>query len=239
MPLQQQLDFPASNISSMSEGEPSMLALLLAKRRPPLVATALVLLYLVYRCAGLNKHPVVVLVKHAATSLTAMALAPLANLLKSSASAPIQPTSPPAITAEWMTWLLREKKLLTASQEVVSVHVTEFEAGKTGKCGRVKLCYGGSDEASPPSAAAPASVVVKMSRQDFKGRFLNLVMSLSREAIFFAECGEECPMRIPKCLYRCISHPARFALAGPTPHASLSCYVSRSNSERGHCYIVH
>jgi hypothetical protein len=177
----------------------SMLAVQLAKRsnRPPLVAAALLLLYAAYRCARVNKHPVVVLLKHAATSLTSMALAPLAKLLPSSSPRP--PTSPSAITAGWMTWLLRDRQLLT-EQKVVSVEITEFEAGKTGKCGRVKLTY--DTQQGDPPAGAPASVVIKMSREDFKGRFLNLVMSLSREAVFFKECGDECPMRIPKCLFR-------------------------------------
>ena len=140
------------------------------------------------------------------------------------------PIDPGTITAEWATWMLREQELLTQQQNVTSVSVTEFDAGKTGRCGRVVLTF------DAEQVAAPASVVVKMSRTDFKGRFLNLVLFLSREAFFFKELGgarasprshrpphahcsksplipavcvataaAESPMSIPKCLYTSVS----------------------------------
>ena len=137
------------------------------------------------------------LIKHAATAVTALLLAPLQRALPSSGPQP--PVDPPSITPEWATAILRQQGLLTAEQRVASVGVTEFEAGKTGRCARVALTY------DPKASDAPASVVVKMSRTDFKGRFLNLVLSLSREAHFFAELGPECPMPIPKCLYSSVS----------------------------------
>jgi hypothetical protein len=77
--------------------------------------------------------------------------------------------------------MLREQNLLAPDQHVTSLSVTEFEAGKTGRSGRVNLTY------NTKPVAAPASVVVKMSRMDFRGRFLNLAVNLSREAHFFAE----------------------------------------------------
>lgn len=56
--------------------------------------------------------------------------------------------------------------------------------------------------------AAPKSVVVKMSRTDFKGRFLNLVMFLSREAHFFAEIGSDSQLSIPNVLVSTNHDPA-------------------------------
>jgi hypothetical protein len=105
--------------------------------------------------------------------------------------------------------------LLAPGQQVTSVSVTEFEAGKTGRSGRVKLSYnaaavqseggakpalGANSEGVPGWEKAPQSVVVKMSREDFKGRFLNLVLSLTREARFFKEMAAESPIPIPRCL---------------------------------------
>ena len=161
------------------------------------LATALVVGYTVYRTLGLHRHPIVTLLKHAVTTLVALAVAPVAALLPS--STPRGPIDPTTLTPQWITWVLREKGLLTDSQEVTAVAVHEFDAGKTGRSGRVTLTY------SEPSAAAPKSVVVKMSRTDFKGRFLNLVMFLSREAHFFAEIGSESQLSIPNILYTEIS----------------------------------
>lgn len=141
-------------------------------------ATAALGLYTMYRAAGIHKKPLVVLIKHALTTLTALAVAPLSNLLTVGPKPPVDPSS---ITPDWLTWMLREQNLLAPDQHVTSLSVTEFEAGKTGRSGRVNLTY------NTKPVAAPASVVVKMSRMDFRGRFLNLAVNLSREAHFFAE----------------------------------------------------
>jgi hypothetical protein len=146
-------------------------------------ATVGVLGYTLYRAAGWHRKPLVVLAKHAATALVALAVAPLANLVPSSVPRP--PVDPSSITTEWVTWVLRKQKLLSSERRVTSVAVAEFEAGKTGRSGRVALTYDGE------AGSAPRSIVVKMSRADFKGRFLNLVLFLSREAHFFAEMGTD------------------------------------------------
>ena len=158
--------------------------------------TAALGLYTLYRVAGIHKKPLVVLIKHALTTLAALAVAPLSNLLTVGPTPPVDPSS---ITPDWLTWMLRKQNLLGPDQHVTSVSVTEFDAGKTGRSGRVKLSY------NTKSVAAPASVVVKMSRMDFRGRFLNLAVNLSREAHFFAELAGACS-------YPCAAHLLRLKI---------------------------
>ena len=67
---------------------------------------------------------------------------------------------------------------------------------------------------STESVVAPPSVVVKMSRVDFRGRFLNLVLFLSREAHFFAELGGAqscplCPREVLAAWRSRLTHPLR------------------------------
>lgn len=99
--------------------------------RTALAATALVVGYTLYRTLGLHRHPVVTLLKHAVTTLVALAVAPVAGVLPT--SSPRGPVDPTTISAEWATWVLRGRGLLTATQRVTAVSVIEFDAGKTGR----------------------------------------------------------------------------------------------------------
>ena len=56
-------------------------------------ATAALGLYTMYRAAGIHKKPLVVLIKHALTTLTALAVAPLSNLLTVGPKPPVDPSS--------------------------------------------------------------------------------------------------------------------------------------------------
>ena len=107
-----------------------------ANPRAAWLTAAVVGLYTLYRAAGVHKKPVVVLLKHAMTALTALVLAPLSNLLT---MGPKPPADPSSVSTEWLTWVLREQNLLTPEQYVASVSVAEFDAGKTGRSGRVKI----------------------------------------------------------------------------------------------------
>ena len=158
------------------------------------VGALLLVSYTTYRVMGGHKSPLMQLFNHACTCATAMALAPLAALVSGLGSTPAAPTDCTNITPEWVTYMLRSKGLLTAEQNAVSLKVTEFEAGKTGRCGRVEI------EFDSKAVKAPPSIVVKMSRADFHGRLINLAISLHREASFFSEMAAESPMAIPKCM---------------------------------------
>ena len=72
------------------------------------------------------------LIKHAATAVTALLLAPLQRALPSSGPQP--PVDPPSITPEWATAILRQQGLLTAEQRVG--FMTDFARAERG----VLLC---------------------------------------------------------------------------------------------------
>ena len=163
-----------------------------------LAGALLLVSYTTYRVMGGHKAPIMQLFNHACTCAIAMVLSPLSVTVSGFSSAP-SPTDCTNITPEWVTCILRGKGLLTAEQKAVSLKVTEFEAGKTGRCGRVEI------EFDSKAVKAPPSIVVKMSRTDFQGRLINLAISLHREASFFSDMAEESPMTIPKCLFSSVS----------------------------------
>jgi hypothetical protein len=179
--------------------------------------------------AGIHKKPLVRLIKHALTTLAALVVAPLSNLITPGPSPPVDPSS---ITPEWLTWMLRQQELLTAEQHVTSVSVMEFEAGKTGRSGRVVMTY------NTDSAVAPPSVVVKMSRVDFRGRFLNLALYLSREAHFFAQLGgaRSCPTCLLDLSARLLSQPLCYLVhrRKPDGHSEVLVHIRELVLERVH-----
>ena len=165
----------------------------------------LAFLYLAYKRLP---REVVLLIRHTSYATLATVLSPVFRahrLLVPRLRA--DPANPEAITKEWLEAVLQREHVLTPDQHISSVSVTEFEAGKTGRAARIVPTYW---PASP--AAAPRSFVVKMSREDFVGRLLNLVLQLHRESYFYQQFvlqeqrkGNGIGLNTPVCYYASVS----------------------------------
>jgi hypothetical protein len=83
-----------------------------------------------------------------------------------------------------MTCILRGKGALADSCNVTGIEVRTFAAGQTSDAARLILTYDDNKSANKQELA-PASVIIKMSRQDIEGKIVNMLIFLWREVEFY------------------------------------------------------
>ena len=106
------------------------------------------------------------------------------------------PTSLDDVRKEWLTCVLQENGVLGAHTAVDSVSVTAIDAGQTGHCGVLRLEY---SNASLPASPLPESMIIKMSRKDFAGTLLNVVVRLYRECHVYSDLLPSLKAVVPTC----------------------------------------
>jgi hypothetical protein len=165
-----------------------------------------------------RNHPYVILARNASLALGILVANPLLSAVEQLVVSNPTPTTLEKITSVWVTYLFRKQGILDARTTVTSVSIHEFKAGKTGRAARIMLDYSAACD-------APASVVVKLSREDFEGIFLNLTLKLYREGFFYKHFAQQVPMPIPKCLYcnvQALSGKYFIMLGDVTPTTDMS-----------------
>jgi hypothetical protein len=138
-------------------------------------------------------------------ALASQVIVPLSQRLAQSGSDGVDPPSNvDDVRPAWITKVLRGSNVVGDGCRCTGVSIRKFDEGKTSFNGRLTLSWDG-----PGAEAAPASVVLKMTRTDVAGRFLNLALALHREAEFYATVGLEVPSqplcRPPKCHFTSVS----------------------------------
>jgi hypothetical protein len=141
-----------------------------------------------------RNNPYVILLRNASCAATIRVIGPLVDAVEQIVVSNPCPTTLNRITTAWLTFVFRKQGILDAATSITDIGIHEFSAGKTGKSARLSLSY------SAP-CGAPSTVVVKLSREDFQGIFLNLTLKLYREGFFYKHLAHKVPMPIPKCLY--------------------------------------
>lgn len=104
------------------------------------------------------------------------------------------PTSVTAITADWLTDVLRHKGVLKSAVSSVQVEVIGAGVGLMGELGRLRLSYADAED-------LPETMVVKCAAQTDNRAVAQLLDFYNREANFYNQVAPECPMRIPDSYY--------------------------------------
>jgi hypothetical protein len=114
---------------------------------------------------------------------------------------------PPAnihsVSAAWATKILRDAKAISETCVVTAVESEQFKTGHTSDSARLKLSYSSSEAGMDQ----PRSIVIKMARDDIKGKVLNMIGCLWREAVFYRKFSGMIPavMNVPKFYFASVS----------------------------------
>jgi len=110
---------------------------------------------------------------------------------------PLLPSTLTDITASWICGVLHDSEAIPAAVAVEAVTVVPCDFGKTSTVARVAITYANAD--GHPDL--PASVMVKLSRTDLKGRVMGLAVRLYRECFFYEHIGPDSGLPIPRCYF--------------------------------------
>jgi hypothetical protein len=111
------------------------------------------------------------------------------------------PSSLEDVRKEWLSHVLKKNEVLPAKVEIESIEIVPINTGQTGHCGTIKLSYANEH------LACPETMIIKMSRQDFAGMILNIVIGLYRECFVYRDILSSMRNEIPTCeaYYFCVS----------------------------------
>ena len=106
----------------------------------------------------------------------------------------------------FLTHILRQQSYLARHQFVAAVRVVQFSSGQMSNSARLELQYSDitCDSTTPTSTGlvqAPPSFIVKMARQDIKGKALNMLVGLYRECDCYSTLLPSTGCPVPDILF--------------------------------------
>lgn len=104
------------------------------------------------------------------------------------------PPSIQDITADWLTVVLGERRLLKTSVTGVKIEPIGAGVGLMGELGRLQLTYAGEEE-------LPSSIVAKCAAQNENRQIAQVLDFYTREADFYNRLASDCPLRVPVSFY--------------------------------------
>ena len=102
---------------------------------------------------------------------------------------------------QFLTTLLRERKRLPPSASVAGVTIKPFTSGQMSDAARISIIFSGQVDAS---LDPPATLIVKMTRQDIQGKAINMLMGLYRECECYRSFLTQLDLPVPECLYAAV-----------------------------------
>ena len=147
----------------------------------------------------------------------------------------VLPTSPTALSADWLDASLHESGVLSTSHVTDARHEVVGEGtGVFGQLARISLAYDTRED------GAPSTLIAKMASASDGNRQIGSDLGLyERELAFYEQLAGECVLRVPHCYYLARGAGLRAAqrpmVEGPSPrYVDLAAGARCARSDRDH-----